>query len=63
MGLRFQKRVKLGKTTSMNVSKSGVSLTRKIGKFVTINSRGYMIFSIPRTGISYRFNVKKYLKC
>ena len=62
MGLRFQKRVKLGKTTSMNVSKSGLSFSQKLGKFVTINSRGYMTFSIPGTGISYRFNVKKYLK-
>ncbi len=62
MGLRFQKRVKLGKTTSMNVSKSGLSFTQKLGKFVTINSRGYVTFSIPKTGISYRLNVKKYLK-
>ena len=62
MGLRIQKRVKLGKTTSMNVSKSGLSFTQKLGNFVTINSRGYVIFSIPKTGISYRLNVKKYLK-
>ncbi len=62
MSLRFQKRVKLGKTTSMNVSKRGVSFSQKLGKFVTMNSRGYVIFSIPKTGISYRLNVKKYLK-
>lgn len=62
MGLRFRKRVKLGKTTSMNVSKSGLSFTQKLGKFVTINSRGYVTFSIPKSGISYRLNVKKYLK-
>ncbi len=62
MGLRIHKRVKLGKTTSMNVSKSGVSFTQKLGKFVTINSRGYVTFSIPKSGVSYRLNVKKYLK-
>ncbi|WP_416390079.1 DUF4236 domain-containing protein [Turicibacter sanguinis] len=60
--LRIQKRVKLGKTTSLNVSKSSVSLTQKFGKFVTINSRGYVTFSIPKTGISYQLNVKKYFK-
>ena len=62
MGLRIHKRFKLGKKTLVNVSKSGVSLTQKFGKFVTINSRGYVTFSIPKTGISYRLNVKKYLK-
>lgn len=62
MGLRIHKRVKLGKATSMNVSKSGLSFTQKFGKFVTINSRGYVTFSIPKSGISYRLNIKKYLK-
>lgn len=46
----------------MSVSKNGVSFSKKLGKFVTINSRGYVTFSIPKTGISYRLNVKKYLK-
>ncbi len=62
MGLRIHKRFKLGKKTSLNLSKSGVSLTQKFGKFVTVNSRGYVTFSIPKTGISYRLNIKKYLK-
>lgn len=62
MGLRFQKRVKLGKSTSMNVSKSGISFTQKLGKFVTLNSRGIVTLSIPKTGISYRINLKKYIK-
>ena len=42
MGFRIQKRVNLGKTTSVDVSKSGLSFTQKICRFVTINSRGYM---------------------
>lgn len=62
MGLRFQKRMKLGKTTSMNVSKRGVSFSQKIGQIITLNSRGYVTFSIPKTGISYRLNLKKYFK-
>lgn len=62
MGLRFQKRVKLSKSTSMNVSKSGVSFTQKLGKFLTINSRGRVTFSLPKTGLSYQINLKKYLK-
>lgn len=62
MGLRFQKRVKLGKTTSMNVSKSGVSVTQKFGKFITYNSHGILTISLPSTGLNYRINVKKYFK-
>lgn len=62
MALRFQKRVKLGKTTSMNISKRGVSFSQKLGKFVTINSRGLVTFSLPKTGLSYQINLKKYLK-
>lgn len=62
MGLRFQKRVKLGKSTSMNVSKSGVSFTQRLNKFVTVNSRGIITFSLPSTGLSYRVNIKKFLK-
>lgn len=62
MGLRFQKRVKLGKTTSMNVSKSGISFTQKLGKFITVNSRGIITLSLPSTGLSYQINIKKILK-
>lgn len=62
MSLRFQKRVKLGKSTSMNVSKRGVSFSQKLGKFVTMNSRGSVTISLPNTGLSYHINLKKYLK-
>jgi len=46
----------------MNVSKRGVSFSQKIGQIITLNSRGYVTFSIPKTGISYRLNLKKYFK-
>ena len=62
MGLRFQKRVKLSKTTSMNVSKRGISFTQKLGKFITVNSRGIITLSLPSTGLSYQINIKKFLK-
>lgn len=46
----------------MNVSKSGLSVTQKVGKFVKINSRGRVTISLPKTGLSYQINLKKYLK-
>jgi hypothetical protein len=39
MGLIFRKTIKLGKKTRLNVSKSGVSASRKAGP-LTVNSRG-----------------------
>jgi len=62
MGLRFQKRVRLGKTTYINLSKTGISFSQKIGQVITVNSRGYLTFSIPKTGLSYTvklFNLKR----
>ena len=39
MGLVFSKRKKVGKNVTMNLSKSGVSISQKAGP-LTINSRG-----------------------
>ena len=39
MGLVFSKRKKVGKNATMNLSKSGISISQKIGP-LTINSRG-----------------------
>lgn len=39
MGLIFNRRKKIGKRTTMNVSKRGVSLSRKMGP-LTVSSRG-----------------------
>lgn len=39
MGLIFSRRKKVGKNTTANVSKGGVSVSRKAGP-LTVNSRG-----------------------
>ena len=39
MGLIFRKRIRLGRSTTANVSRSGVSVTKRAGR-VTVNSRG-----------------------
>lgn len=59
MGWRFQKRVKIGSKTFLNLNKNGFSLSQKIGQVITINSRGYLTFSIPKTGLSYTIKIFK----
>ena len=59
MGWRFQKRVKIGSKTFLNFNKNGFSLSQKIGQVVKINSRGYLTFSIPKTGLSYKIRLYK----
>lgn len=39
MGISFRKRIKIGEGTYLNVSKKGVSVSKKVGN-VTVNSRG-----------------------
>lgn len=52
MGTRFQRRIKLGKHTWINLSKSGPSISTKIGP-TTFNSRGTTSTHIA-PGLSYR---------
>jgi hypothetical protein len=52
MGLSFRKTINLGKKTRLNVSKSGVSASRKIGP-VTVNSRGRITIRLGK-GLSWR---------
>lgn len=59
MGWRFQKRVKVGNKTFLNLNKNGFSFSQKIGQVITINSRGYLTFSIPKTGLSYTVQLFK----
>ncbi len=47
MGFRFQKRIKLGKGLSINISKSGITPSYRTNKG-SISSKGYSI----KTGIS-----------
>ena len=52
MGFRYQKRVRTGKNSWLNISKSGVSGSAKVGP-VTINSRGRGSIRLGN-GLSYR---------
>ncbi|MCU6481304.1 DUF4236 domain-containing protein [Arthrobacter sp. A2-55] len=52
MGLIFRKTKSLGKNTRLNVSKSGASISRKLGP-VTFNSRGRITIRLGK-GLSFR---------
>lgn len=52
MGLNFRKAIKLGRNTRLNVSKSGISASRKAGP-VTVNSRGRITIRLGK-GLSWR---------
>lgn len=52
MGFIFRKRVRLGKGTGLNLSKSGASVSRKAGR-ATLSSRGNASFRIAK-GVSFR---------
>lgn len=52
MGLSYRRRVRLGKNSWLNVSKSGMSVSRKVGG-VTVNSRGRTSVRLGK-GLTYR---------
>lgn len=52
MGFSFRKTIKLGKRTNVNVSKTGVSASRRMGP-VTINSRGKVTIRLGK-GLTWR---------
>jgi hypothetical protein len=52
MAFRYQKRIKTGKNSWLNISKSGVSGSAKVGP-VTFNSRGRKTIRFGN-GLSYR---------
>jgi len=52
MGWRYQRRIRTGRRSWLNVSKRGVSGSARIGPF-TVNSRGRTSFRLGR-GLSYR---------
>ena len=56
-GLIFRKRIKLDDTAA-NVSKDGVSISRKIGRFITANSHGQVSIRIA-PGLSWRFGARR----
>ena len=52
MGLVYRKRQRVGKNTTVNYSKSGVSVSRKFGP-ITVNSRGHVSIRLGN-GFSFR---------
>ncbi|UKA61378.1 DUF4236 domain-containing protein [Arthrobacter sp. FW306-04-A] len=57
MGFIFRKRVRLGKTGHVNLSKSGASVSERIGP-VTVNSRGRVTVRLL-PGLSFRFGGRR----
>ena len=57
MGFSFHKRIKIGNCTFLNISKSGFSISQKVGK-ATINSRGRTTVNLGN-GLIYRTSRKK----
>ena len=57
MGISYRKRIKIGDDTFLNISKSGISVSQKVGK-ATINSRGTTTVNLGN-GITYRTSNKK----
>lgn len=57
MGISYRKRIKVGDGTFLNISKSGVSVSQKVGK-TTINSRGTTTVN-HGNGITYRTSTSK----
>lgn len=54
MGLIYRRRVRTGKRNWLNISKSGVSASERVGP-VTVNSRGGMRI---RLGKGFSFRIK-----
>ena len=58
MGLIFRRTKRLDDDTDLNVSKSGASLSRRVGRRLRLNSRGGGSFGIMR-GLSWRFGRRR----
>ena len=61
MGLRFQRRIRLFKGVTLNLSKTGASVSLG-GRGASVNLRGDKVtgnVGIPGTGISYRERLDK----
>lgn len=57
MGFNFRKSIKIGKNIKLNISKSGVSTSVKVGN-VTHNSKRGTTVNLGH-GLSYHFGKKK----
>ena len=58
MGLIFRRTKRLDDDTDLNVSKSGASLSRRVGRRLPLNSRGGGSFRLLR-GLSWRFGRRR----
>ena len=58
MGFRFRKRINLGKHITLNISKSGVSPSVKLGR-INRNLKSKTTTVHLGNGLSYVFNKKK----
>lgn len=62
MGLKINKKINLGGGVSLNVGKTGVSVSKKVGNTtVNVNKDGRVkgTVSAPGTGVSYSKTLKK----
>ena len=57
MGISYRKRIKVGDGVFLNISKRGVSISKKVGN-TTINSKGAITINLGN-GIIYRMPKKK----
>ncbi|MDQ1736559.1 MAG: hypothetical protein QOH56_2810 [Pseudonocardiales bacterium] len=57
MGIVFRKRIRTGRSSWLNLSRSGVSASKRAGR-LTLNSRGGGSFRIT-SGISLRFGKRR----
>ena len=57
MGFQYRKRKRLGAGSSLNVSKSGASMSGRIGR-LTLNSRGGGSIRFGK-GLSFRFGKRR----
>jgi hypothetical protein len=55
MAFSYRRRVRTGKSSWLNVSKSGVSQSKRVGR-VTVNSRGQGRVRLAK-GLSFRFKL------
>ena len=55
MGLVFRRRKRIGKGTFLNLSKSGASVSKRVGR-VSLSSRGRGSIRLFK-GMSYRFKI------
>lgn len=57
MGISYRRRFRLGRGTSLNVSNSGVSVSKRVGR-VSVNSRGGISIRIL-PGLVWRIGGRK----